>query len=85
MYDPALTIILPRRISGPSGMNAIAHCVEALYAPDANPIISLFAAEGIRALARSLPIVVEQPETSTRAPTRSTARGWRGRRSARPA
>jgi maleylacetate reductase len=62
LYDPALTVGLPRRISGPSGMNAIAHCVEALYAQDANPIISLFAAEGIRALARSLPIVVEEPE-----------------------
>jgi alcohol dehydrogenase class IV len=61
VYDPALTVSLPRHISGPSGMNAIAHCVEALYAPDANPIISLFAAEGIRALARALPIVVEEP------------------------
>jgi maleylacetate reductase len=61
LYDPALTVSLPRHISGPSGMNAIAHCVEALYAHDANPIISLFAAEGIRALARSLPRVVEEP------------------------
>jgi maleylacetate reductase len=62
LYDPALTVSLPRHIAGPSGMNAIAHCVEALYAQDANPIISLFAAEGIRALARSLPVVVEEPE-----------------------
>ena len=61
LYDPALTVSLPPHISGPSGMNAIAHCVEALYAPDANPITSLVAAEGIRALARSLPIVVDQP------------------------
>jgi len=61
LYDPALTVSLPRHISGPSGMNAIAHCVEALYAPDANPMSSLFAAEGIRALARSLPVVVEEP------------------------
>jgi maleylacetate reductase len=61
LYDPALTVSLPRHMSGPSGMNAIAHSVEALYAPDANPIISLFAAEGIRALARSLPVVVEEP------------------------
>ena len=61
LYDPALTVSLPRHISGPSGINAIAHCVEALYAEDANPIISLFAAEGIRALARSLPVVVEEP------------------------
>jgi len=61
LYDPTLTVSLPRHISGPSGMNAIAHSVEALYAPDANPIVSLFAAEGIRALARSLPVVVEEP------------------------
>src|SRR2546427_2373135 len=61
LYDPTVTVTLPPRISGPSGMNAIAHCVEALYAPDANPIISLLAAEGIRALARSLPVVVKEP------------------------
>jgi maleylacetate reductase len=61
LYDPALTVTLPPRLSGPSGMNAMAHCVEALYAPDANPIISLLAAEGIRVLARSLPVVVREP------------------------
>jgi alcohol dehydrogenase class IV len=42
-------------------MNALAHCVEALYAQDANPITSLMAAEGIRAFARALPVVVKQP------------------------
>lgn len=42
-------------------MNAIAHCVEGLYARDANPVMSLLAAEGIRVLARSLPIVVKEP------------------------
>jgi len=61
IYDPALTLTLPPKIAGPSGMNAIAHCVEGLYAMDGNPIISMFAAEGIRALARSLPRVVETP------------------------
>jgi maleylacetate reductase len=61
IYDPTLTLTLPPRIAGPSGMNAMAHCVEALYAQDANPIISLLAAEGIRALARSLPVVVREP------------------------
>jgi maleylacetate reductase len=39
-------------------MNAIAHCVEALYAHDGNPVISLVAEEGIRALAVALPKVV---------------------------
>ena len=62
IYDPMLTLTLPAQIAGPSGMNAIAHCVEALYAEDANPIISLMAAEGIRALAGSLPIIVSQPD-----------------------
>ena len=46
VYDPDLTMSLPAFISGPSGVNAIAHCVEALYAPDANPITSLIAEEG---------------------------------------
>jgi alcohol dehydrogenase class IV len=61
IYDVNLTLSLPPRIAGPSGMNAIAHCVEALYAEDGNPIVSLLAEEGIRALARSLPIVVQDP------------------------
>ena len=63
IYDPTLTLTLPANIAGPSGMNAMAHCVEALYAQDANPVISLLAAEGIRALARSLPVVVREPRT----------------------
>jgi maleylacetate reductase len=61
LYDPTLTLSLPAHISGPSGVNAIAHCVEALYAPDANPITSLLAAEGIRMLARSLPSIARAP------------------------
>lgn len=62
IYDPELTLGLPARVAGPSGMNALAHCVEALYAPDANPITGLLAEEGIRALGRSLPQVVAAPE-----------------------
>jgi alcohol dehydrogenase class IV len=58
IYDPALTLSLPAAASAASGMNAIAHSVEALYAQDANPIISLMAEEGIRALAASLPKII---------------------------
>jgi maleylacetate reductase len=58
IYDPELTLGLPAAVSTASGMNAIAHCVEALYAHDGNPIISLMAEEGIRALSRALPAVV---------------------------
>jgi alcohol dehydrogenase class IV len=61
IYDPALTLGLPPRIAGPSGINALAHCVEALYAPDASPVITLMAEEGIRALAAGLPLVVQNP------------------------
>ncbi len=62
IYDADLTLSLPPRVSATSGMNAIAHAVEALYAQDANPVISLMAEEGIRALARSLPRIVEHPQ-----------------------
>jgi maleylacetate reductase len=61
IYDVNLTLTLPPRIAGPSGMNAMAHMVEGLYAQDRNPIMSLMAAEGIRALAESLPTVVTEP------------------------
>jgi len=55
VYDPELTLDLPAAVSAASGMNAIAHCAEALYAHDGNPIVSLMAEEGIRALCISLP------------------------------
>jgi maleylacetate reductase len=58
LYDPALTLSLPPELSATSGMNAIAHAVEGLYAPDATPISSLMAEEGARALAAALPRVV---------------------------
>jgi len=61
LYDPALTLSLPPALSAASGMNAIAHCVEALYAHDGNPVISLMAEEGIRALGAALPAVVQAP------------------------
>jgi len=61
IYDPTLTVSLPPKVSGPSGINAMAHCVEGLYAFDGNPITALMAVEGIRALARSLPQVVQEP------------------------
>jgi|SRR5687768_9631983 alcohol dehydrogenase class IV len=55
IYDPQLTLGLPPAVSAASGMNAMAHCVEALYAHDGNPIISLMAEEGIHALSAALP------------------------------
>ena len=61
VYDPELTRSMPAGLSAASGMNAMAHAVEALYAPDATPVISLMAEEGVRALAGALPDVVDDP------------------------
>lgn len=61
VYDVNLTLSLPPQMSVTSGFNAIAHAVEALYAQDANPIISNLAEQGIAVLARSLPRIVREP------------------------
>jgi alcohol dehydrogenase class IV len=62
VYDPELTFSLPDFVTGPSAINALAHCVEAFYASGANPISSLMAEEGIRAIADGLPDAVLNPE-----------------------
>jgi maleylacetate reductase len=62
IYDVDLTMSLPAALTVTSGLNAMAHAAEALYAPDRNPVISLLAAEGIRALVRALPEVSAAPE-----------------------
>jgi alcohol dehydrogenase class IV len=61
VYDAALTLTLPVPISVASGLNALAHCVDAMWAPKADPINAALAAEGIRALAEGLPKVVTDP------------------------
>ena len=60
IYDPSLLRSLPILIAGPSGLNAIAHAAEALYAGNKNPIVSLMAEEALRILAKSLPHDHEQ-------------------------
>jgi maleylacetate reductase len=62
IYDPQLTVSMPKQLTVTSAMNAMAHAVEGLYAVDANPITSLMAEEGIRALAAGLPRVVVRPD-----------------------
>lgn len=61
IYDVDLTLTLPAGLSGTSGINAIAHAVEALYARDNNPIISLLALEAITKLYEALPEIVKDP------------------------
>ncbi|OOO27735.1 maleylacetate reductase [Agrobacterium salinitolerans] len=57
IYDPELTYSLPVSMTMTSGLNAIAHAVEGLYAQDRNPISSMMAMEGIAALHRALPAI----------------------------
>ena len=61
LYDVDLTLTLPRALSATSGINAIAHAVEALYTQDANPVISMMAERGIEAMARALPPIMRNP------------------------
>lgn len=62
IYDVDLTMGLPVPMSGVSGMNAIAHAVEALYAENRNPIISMMAEDAIRALGGALPKIKDSAD-----------------------
>ncbi|GAM90022.1 hypothetical protein ANO11243_080620 [Dothideomycetidae sp. 11243] len=70
IYDADLTLSLPVSLTATSGVNAIAHAVEALYARDGNPVINLLAREGTQALASALPLLVRDPLSE---PARSSA------------
>ncbi|MGV3634827.1 MAG: maleylacetate reductase [Pseudorhodoplanes sp.] len=61
IYDVDFTLSLPRRLTVTSGTNAIAHAVEALYAEDRNPVISMMAEQAIGAMGRALPAIVVDP------------------------
>ncbi|HEY5110713.1 MAG TPA: maleylacetate reductase [Acidimicrobiales bacterium] len=61
IYDPELTLGLPISIAGPSAMNALAHAVEGLYGPGANPVMSAIALESVRVLSTHLPIMKAAP------------------------
>jgi len=62
IYDPELSRTLPAGLSVTSGINAIAHAAEGLYAQDGNPVMDLMAEEGIAAIARALPAIRRQPQ-----------------------
>jgi maleylacetate reductase len=61
IYDPELTTGLPVAVSAASGLNAMAHAAEALYAPDGSPLVDLMAAEAVTALAGALPRIAADP------------------------
>jgi maleylacetate reductase len=77
IYDPALTVSLPPALTAASGMNALAHALEALYAPDRTALSDAVAEEAIATLARGLPQACEQPE-NVRARSAALRGAWLG-------
>lgn len=61
IYDPELTLTVPLGLTITSGLNAIAHAAEGLYAHDGNPIVDLMAEEGIGAIAAAMPRLAANP------------------------
>ncbi len=61
IYDVDLTLSLPVALSVASAMNAIAHAVEAFYAPDRNPVVELMARDALGAFRAALPRLVAAP------------------------
>ena len=59
IYDPRLTDGLPLKMSIVSGLNAMAHAAEALYAQNRNPISSMLAVEGFGAMKTGLGLIFE--------------------------
>jgi maleylacetate reductase len=55
LYDPELTLRLPADLTASTGINALAHCVEAVYSRTRHPLSTAAALEGIRRMARALP------------------------------
>jgi len=58
IYDPDLTLSLPPAVTAASGMNAVAHCVEALWVEGRTPFTEAIAVEALRRFAESLPRAV---------------------------
>jgi maleylacetate reductase len=57
VYDASLTVSLPVDVSVTSGLNALAHCVDSMWAPRADPINMALAVEGVRTLNAALRMV----------------------------
>lgn len=62
IYDVNYTLTLPPVMSVTSGMNALAHAVEAMYALNANPVLTLMAQDGVRTMTRALPKISKAPD-----------------------
>jgi maleylacetate reductase len=66
VYDPQLLTTLPAAVVGPSGLNALAHCAEALWAASADPVTDAIALDGVRRLRQHLPAAYESGHPAAR-------------------
>jgi alcohol dehydrogenase class IV len=55
IYDPQLTLDLPPEMTASTGINALAHCIEALYSITRHPLSTAAAISGVRHITRALP------------------------------
>ena len=55
LLDPELTVGLPRPLTAATGMDALAHCLEAYCAPGWHPMAEGIAVEGLRLIREALP------------------------------
>jgi maleylacetate reductase len=62
VYEPGLTLELPREPTVGTALNALAHAAEALYHPARSPESDRLAAEGAELIAGALPAVVDAGE-----------------------
>ena len=65
LYDPLLTLDLPPQLTASSGVNALAHCIEAVYSKTRNPLSTASALRGIKLISRALPVCVEDGQNLT--------------------
>lgn len=75
IYDTELTLTLPLKMTMTSALNAIAHVVEGLYAPDRNPIVTLMAKEAMQAFKQGLPTLLTDPQ-NLEARSQTQYAGW---------
>lgn len=64
IVDPVLTYSVPASVTAATGMDVLAHCVEALTNRNYNPYGYIFGKEGIRLTMKWLPIAVKEPNNA---------------------
>jgi len=64
ILDPELTYGLPPFITAWTGMDALAHCLEAFYGPFYHPIADGIAIEGMRLVKENLQLAVNEPKNT---------------------